>query len=95
MGVIDDLIERGAKLGEYQSAALAASSTSVVSVAYRGFELHNPHASKTVSYSTDGGTTWFKVFSLGTKELRQDGNTLHLKGSAANSEYQLRVAEIV
>lgn len=94
MGALDDIYKEGGVIQKvYQSATLGASSTLIHDSPFRGFELHNPHSSKVLSYSLDN-SVWFKVFQLGTKERRIDGDTIYLKGSAANSEYQLEVAQI-
>lgn len=94
MGALDDIYKEGGVTQKvYQSATLGTSSTEVHKSPFRGFEIHNPHASRIVSYSLDD-SVWFKVFPLGTKERRIDGDSIYLKSNVANGEYQLEVAQI-
>lgn len=87
-------VERtGLPVVRLQSASLGTSSTQILSdIPFKAIHIHNPNASKTLSYSFDN-SVWFKVFPLGTDPIIEVHNNLYVKGSASSTEYQIRYAK--
>lgn len=95
MGAYSRSVERGDKANAPDIGTVGSTGVKIRTFAKesRAIKLLNPHASQTLSYSLDGGTTYQTVGPHGKLDEALHGPSVTLKGSAAGTNYELNTTE--